>query len=91
MNVHDALRTRIGWLAVVLLAVLLATPAGAADKNKKDKDAPAAPAGDTAGFAALDINSDGFLSIDEFLKMQPGTNGAPAVSSIPLTEQPKMS
>ena len=90
MNVHDALRTRIGWLAVVLLAVLLATPAGAADKNKKDKDAPAAPAGDTAGFAALDINSDGFLSIDEFLKMQPGTNGAPAVSSIPLTEQPKM-
>lgn len=98
MNIHDAMRTRTGWLAAVLLAVLLAAPAGAAEKNKKapaqaaakDKNVPAAPAGDTAGFAALDINSDGFLSIDEFLKMQPGTNGAPAVSSIPLTEQPKM-
>ena len=53
-------------------------------------EAPVAPAGNVAGFAALDINSDGHLSVDEFLKMQPGTNGATAVSSIPLAEQPKM-
>lgn len=61
-----------------------------AKKDEKKAEKEAAPVGDTAGFAALDVNSDGALTMEEFLKMTPGTNGVPAQSSLPIAEQSKM-
>lgn len=103
---HQRVWPTVLLAAAFLGSVLIGTPSSAADKapgadkpaaaDKKAKDAKkdekkdAAPVGDTAGFAALDVNSDGSLTMEEFLKMTPGTNGAPAQSSLPMAEQSKM-